>query len=81
MPGELGGKSYPIGYESQVPGEPFGHWTVRVEGGPAFASNAALACRIAEQRGAVGGDLFRRLAEAIEAAMAAEDAKVGLGDG
>jgi hypothetical protein len=62
---ELTHQSYPIGYEPARDGTEHGHWTIRVKGGPAFAQNAALACRLAEGRGMVGADLFRRLADAI----------------
>jgi hypothetical protein len=58
-----------LGYTPPRPGDEFGYWTFRVNGGPAFGMNAALACRLAERRGMVGADLFRRLADAIEAAM------------
>jgi hypothetical protein len=60
--------SYPVGYTPSTDGTEYGHWTIRVKGGPAFAQNAAMACRIAERHGHAGADLLRRLAEAIDEA-------------
>lgn len=47
-------------------------WLFEMTGGPAFPGNAAAACRIAAKRNFGGfGDVFARLAEAIDGARVA----------